>query len=355
MLGRKLKLLKNAQVIAGMQTKTFSFNAESVDTTTDDEDGSRLLDENSGVNFVDISGDGITKTELWNIIAFDNGAKMFDDVICVFPAITQGDSPAILTSNFRLSAFENSGAYNEAVTFSFSLESSNTWTYQEEGATTDAIIFAGIENGEVVNLYLAYSGATGTYASAPSLTFTGDGTGAAATTTINGNGQIDSITLTNSGSGYTTIPDVSAADAAAADYTSDVYWQNLSSGTWDYSWDGTEWTHQVSSYFSSMGLEVTATGAQAGWQIGFRPESMELTVNSGFDLGNFGSLNGINFDVFDSNNNFIGSVTHNFSSYNETVNLSIQLTFAGFDIDRIEITPTLYNMAPRITLIDFTE
>lgn len=66
--------------------------------------------------------------------------------------------------------------------------------YQE--GNTDQVVSITISNG-----------GTG-YTSAPTVTFTGDGTGAEATAFIDGSGVVTSIDITNPGSGYTSAPSV---------------------------------------------------------------------------------------------------------------------------------------------------
>jgi hypothetical protein len=66
--------------------------------------------------------------------------------------------------------------------------------YQE--GNTDQVVSITISNG-----------GTG-YTSAPTVTLTGDGSGATATAFINGSGVVDSIDITNQGSGYTSPPTV---------------------------------------------------------------------------------------------------------------------------------------------------
>lgn len=62
---------------------------------------------------------------------------------------------------------------------------------------------------QVVSITIS-SGGTG-YTSAPTVTLTGDGTGATATAFINGSGVVDSIEITSQGSGYTSAPTVAFA------------------------------------------------------------------------------------------------------------------------------------------------
>jgi hypothetical protein len=71
---------------------------------------------------------------------------------------------------------------------------------------------------QVVSITIS-SGGTG-YTSAPTVTLTGDGTGATATAFIDGSGVVNSIEITNPGSGYTSAPAVVFAgdgSGAAAD------------------------------------------------------------------------------------------------------------------------------------------
>lgn len=122
-VGRKLKLLKNDVVIAGLRTKGIAFAGEPVDITTDDDLGYRTLLGEAGQVTVDISFDGVTKDAVLRAEALSNVQLLLTDISIEYP---NGDT---LSGDFFLAGYEETGTYNDAVTFTGSLQSSGAWTY----------------------------------------------------------------------------------------------------------------------------------------------------------------------------------------------------------------------------------
>jgi len=122
-VGRNFKLLTDTTVIAGIRTKSVSINNEIIDITTDDDSGWRTLLSTPGQKAVDISFDGVTTdTELRTAIMSTSTVELSGASI-EYP---NGDT---LTGTFMLVNLEESGTYNDAVTFSGSLQSSGAVTY----------------------------------------------------------------------------------------------------------------------------------------------------------------------------------------------------------------------------------
>jgi predicted secreted protein len=133
-VGRKLLLKKDSTVLAGLRTKSLAWSGESVDMTTAEDDGKRLLDELSGQEQIDISIDGIMKGSTLRDLVLGSSSKMLTDVTIEWPASESGATPAKLSGDFRLSAYEEGAPYNDAITFSGTLESSGDWTYTAEAS-----------------------------------------------------------------------------------------------------------------------------------------------------------------------------------------------------------------------------
>lgn len=122
-VGRNLLLKTGSTVIAGLRTKGISVNGEPIDVTTDDDAGYRTLLAEAGQMALDISLDGITKdNELRQAINADTTLTLAGASI-EYP---NGDT---ITGTFLLVSLEESGAYNDAITFTGSLQSSGQWTY----------------------------------------------------------------------------------------------------------------------------------------------------------------------------------------------------------------------------------
>lgn len=109
-VGRELKMLRNGDVIAGVRTKGFSINRNPVDITNDDDDGYRALLVDPGEIQIDLSVDGVTKDAALREDAVAT-TPVFSDITLEWP---DGFS---ITGDWFLSSFEESGAYNEAITF----------------------------------------------------------------------------------------------------------------------------------------------------------------------------------------------------------------------------------------------
>lgn len=121
--GRSLLVKRNNVVIAGLRTKGVAFNGEPIDGTTDDENGYRTLLSDPGVKSVDLSIEGLTKDATLRVAVLNGGSLMLEDITVTYP------DGGILAGDFFLASLEETGTYNEAITFSGSLQSSGEWTY----------------------------------------------------------------------------------------------------------------------------------------------------------------------------------------------------------------------------------
>lgn len=123
-LGRKLLLKVNGTAVAGLRTRGLSVNKEAVDVTTDDDSGFRTLLSEAGQVSLDMSIDGVTKDDVLRSAALTNTTITLTAVTVEYP---NGDSLAF--DSVVMNSFEESGAYNDAITFTASLQSSGEWTY----------------------------------------------------------------------------------------------------------------------------------------------------------------------------------------------------------------------------------
>ena len=132
--GRSLLLKKGGTVIAGLRNVTFSYNNENIDVTSGEDSGVQTLIAAAGQENVSISFDGITKDGVLRDIALGSATKLFTDVTIewpIFDTATNAD-PADLSGDFKLSSYEEGAPYNDAITFSATLDSSAAWTYDPE-------------------------------------------------------------------------------------------------------------------------------------------------------------------------------------------------------------------------------
>lgn len=129
-VGRKLLLKKNDVVLAGVRTKGFAWGGESIDISSGEDNGIRLLLADSAQEQIDLTVEGLMKgTTLRALIMNTSTSRMLTDITLEWPLETGQTNPATLEGNFRISAYEEGAPYNEAITFSATLESSGAWTY----------------------------------------------------------------------------------------------------------------------------------------------------------------------------------------------------------------------------------
>lgn len=121
-VGRKVKVSRDSTVIAGARTKTITINNEPVDVTTDDDDGWRALLEDSAESQVDLSVEGLTKDTTLIQAAVDRTALIVSCEIELFNDDT-------ITGEFRLNSVEIGAEYNDAVTFTATMQSTGAPTY----------------------------------------------------------------------------------------------------------------------------------------------------------------------------------------------------------------------------------
>lgn len=122
-LGRTLSISLGGTVVAGVQTKSVSFNAEGVDITTDDDNGFRTFLATCGEQMVDISFDGVEKDSVLRDLWASGGLSQLHDIIMTW------DDGSTLTGEFLLPTYEETGTYKDKITFSGSLQSSGAYVY----------------------------------------------------------------------------------------------------------------------------------------------------------------------------------------------------------------------------------
>ncbi len=134
-VGREVLLKKAASVIAGLRSVSLSWAGESIDITSGENSGKRLLLDASGQEQIDLSCEGIMKEHVFRALALGSSSKMMTDITLTWPIATPGNTTeATLSGNFRMSSFEEGMPYNDAITFSIKLESSGAWVYTPESA-----------------------------------------------------------------------------------------------------------------------------------------------------------------------------------------------------------------------------
>ena len=121
-VGRKATITKGATPIAAIRTRTVSINNEPVDITSDDDNGFRTLLQDPGTKTLDLSIEGVAKdpTLLTNVMSTTD---ITETLSILFPTI------GTIAGDFVVASFELAAPYNEAATFTASLQSSGAFTF----------------------------------------------------------------------------------------------------------------------------------------------------------------------------------------------------------------------------------
>ena len=123
-IGRAIELewgSNSPATIPGVREKGIALNGNPVDVTSDEDDGWRTLLEEPGENQINISVSGVTKSDVLRDAWF-NGDRL-DTAVITFP------DGGVLTGQFLLATYNETGTYNDAITFEAELQSSGVITY----------------------------------------------------------------------------------------------------------------------------------------------------------------------------------------------------------------------------------
>ena len=122
--GRDFLVKKAGTAIAGARENGISLDGSPVDITSKDDSGFRTLADFAGAKALDISLSGVWIDKVMRDAAvLESASLLLTDITLDF---ADGGS---MTGNFYLASYEETGAHDDAVTFTASLQSSGTWTY----------------------------------------------------------------------------------------------------------------------------------------------------------------------------------------------------------------------------------
>ena len=125
--GRAYVVKKNGTKIASVRSKSVTFNGNLIETTSDDDDGvTTYLADNFASTTLEISVEGLTDGDVLSDIAFSttDADKHLSDLTLERP---NGDA---IGGTFILNNYQETGAYQDATTFTATLVRSgiHTWT-----------------------------------------------------------------------------------------------------------------------------------------------------------------------------------------------------------------------------------
>lgn len=114
--GREIELTWSSNPIDGVREKGISLNGEPINVTSDEDDGKQTLLDISAEDSVTITISGVTKSS-------DLRDDWFNGSRTATATLTYPDGYSI-TGTFFLSTYEETGTYNDATTFTATLNSS---------------------------------------------------------------------------------------------------------------------------------------------------------------------------------------------------------------------------------------
>ena len=124
-VGRKLIVRRAGSVVAGVRTKTVTANNEPIDVSTDDDGGYRVLLEESASSSIDMSVEGLHKDTALIKKAAKDGETLIETYEIEFP------NGAKISGSFRLNSIEEGAEYQDAITFSATIQSTGTPTWTD--------------------------------------------------------------------------------------------------------------------------------------------------------------------------------------------------------------------------------
>lgn len=128
LVGRKVTFTPTSSggtPVTGMRTKTITLNNEPIDITSDDDSGWRtFLSDDPALRSIDIAVEGVTKDAQLIELAATGGSGLVSGYALEF------DGLGTFTGDFYIGSLELGANYNEAVTFSCTIQSSGVadWT-----------------------------------------------------------------------------------------------------------------------------------------------------------------------------------------------------------------------------------
>ncbi len=125
--GRLLVIKKGALAIAGVRTKTAAVNGAPVEVTSDDDSGFRTLLADPATMSLDLTVEGVTKDDTLRAAIMAGAALLLTDITIEYPGAA-GEG-GVLAGDFFLTGLQETGAHDDAIVFSASLQSSGAFVY----------------------------------------------------------------------------------------------------------------------------------------------------------------------------------------------------------------------------------
>lgn len=124
--GRDVKLFKDSVLFVAGRTKSFTFNREAIDITTDDDNGFRTLLAKPGVKSLDIEVQGVLKNADFLELVNEDDEASVNTIEIEFPGI------GTVSGDFYTATVGASANHDDAVEQTISLQSTGTFAFTPE-------------------------------------------------------------------------------------------------------------------------------------------------------------------------------------------------------------------------------
>lgn len=129
LVGRKVKFTPTSggTAVIGARTKTINFTNEGIDITSDDDDGWRTFHgADPAQRGIEMTVEGVLKDSALIELATVSGSELIDNYTLEMPGI------GTFTGDFHFGSISLGAPYNEAVTFTATINSSGPVTFTPE-------------------------------------------------------------------------------------------------------------------------------------------------------------------------------------------------------------------------------
>lgn len=121
---RTVVVSRNDEVVAGIRTKTVTFEGEPIDVTTDENDGWRTLIPVYGTRGMTLAVDGVVKSNLLKTTALSQ-SNIIEEMVVEWP------DGYTVTGDFAVASYSENGSHDGEMTFSCEFRSTGALSYEE--------------------------------------------------------------------------------------------------------------------------------------------------------------------------------------------------------------------------------
>lgn len=130
--GADVTVTLNGSVVMCFRNFSMSWGGEPLDKSDSCSNGRRSLSDLTGQEQIDFTVDGVAGARFIKNLILSGGSRKLTDAVIQWPPTEGGSEGDSLTLDLVIADYSETGAYNELVTFSATLQSSDDWVYVPE-------------------------------------------------------------------------------------------------------------------------------------------------------------------------------------------------------------------------------